>query len=64
MGCVVNALLNLPCQHTSPIARAIRHMGEIDIDLVDAAVFHDGCKFPDDGFEAAGIVAVALEVHG
>ena len=46
------------------IALAIWHMGEIDIDLVDAAVFHDGCNCPDDGLEAARIVAIAFEVHG
>jgi hypothetical protein len=51
-------------QHPAPLALATRHVGEIDVDLVYAPVFHERRDVGDDGFEALGVMAVLREVHG
>ena len=49
-------------QHAAAVQLAIRHLGEIDIDLVDAAVLHHRGDAGDDGLEASRKIPVALKI--
>ena len=50
---VMNAFLQQACEHTPALALTTGHMGEIDVDLVHATVFHHGGDVGDDAFEKA-----------
>jgi hypothetical protein len=48
----MNRFLNQSRQHASVLALPARHMGEVDVHLVHATVFHDGGNVGDDAFES------------
>ena len=58
-----NGFLDQAGQHPSAVALAARHIGEVDVDLVHTAVFHQRGDVGDDGFEAARIVPVLVKIH-
>ena len=60
---VKNAFLDQPGQHAPAFALAAGHVGEVDVDLVHAAVLHDGCDVGDDAFEGARKVSVTVKIH-
>eukprot|EP01136_Pigoraptor_vietnamica_P044545 Opistho-1_new@21414 len=58
-----DALLDQPRQHAPAFALAARHVGEVDVDLVHAAVFHHRRDLADGALEQARDAAHFLEVH-
>ena len=58
-----DAFLDQARQHPTAFALAAGHVGEVDVDLIHATVFHERRDLGDDGFEAARKVPVTLKVH-
>ena len=58
-----NAFLNQACQHPAAFTLAARHLCEINVNLVYAAVFHERRNFRDDVFEDFRVVPVLIEIH-
>ena len=61
---IKNALLNQSRQRITALSLAARYVGQVDIYLVNAPVFHHGGNFGDDSLEALRIFAVAIKMGG
>ena len=59
----INTFLNEPSQHPATFSLASRHLGEIDVNLVHTAIFHERRNVCDDAFEYLGEVTVLVKVH-
>ncbi len=61
-GAREDAALDQPCQHPPAFALAARHVGEIDVDLVDASVLDQRRDLADGGLEGARELAHLVEI--
>ena len=62
-GGIGDGLLYQASQRASALALPARHVGEVNVNLIHAPVFHHGRKFTHDVFEAARVIAVLVEIH-